>query len=72
VKLEAADEAGMGDHCDLPDYKKNLQPRRLHEQGQPLEQLDEVIKEIRELMLESAETSSKEKLGREAIVVAAA
>jgi hypothetical protein len=47
-----------------PDYRKFLQPRRLHEQGQPLEQLDEVIEEIRELMLGSAETVSKEKLSR--------
>jgi IS5 family transposase len=53
AKLEAADEAGMGDHCDLPDYRKILQPRRLHEQGQPLEHLDKVIEEIRQLMLGS-------------------
>jgi hypothetical protein len=64
VKLEAADEAGMGDHCDLPDYRKILQPRRLHEQSQPLEQLDEVIEMIRELMIRSAETASEEKLSR--------
>jgi hypothetical protein len=60
VKLEA-DEEGMGDHGDLLMCQKFLQLRRLHEQGQPLEQLDEVIKEIRELMLGSAETVSKEK-----------
>jgi hypothetical protein len=42
VKLEA-DEEGMGDHSDLPMCRKFLQLRRLHEQGQPLEQLDEVI-----------------------------
>jgi hypothetical protein len=33
----------MGDHCDLPICRKILQLRRLHEQSQPLEQLDEVI-----------------------------
>jgi hypothetical protein len=63
VKLEANEE-GMGDHSDLPNCRKILQLERLHEQGQPLEQLDEVIKEIRELMLGSAETVSKEKLSR--------
>jgi hypothetical protein len=36
-----------------------LQLRRLHEQNQPLEQLDEVIKEIMELMLKSADTASR-------------
>jgi hypothetical protein len=43
VKLET-DEEGMGDHDDLLMCQKNLQLRRLHEQSQPLEQLDEVIK----------------------------
>jgi hypothetical protein len=63
VKLEA-EEGGMGDHDDLPMCQKNLQLRRLHEQDQPWEQLDEVIKEIMELMIRSAETSSKEQLSR--------
>jgi hypothetical protein len=54
----------MGDHDDLPNCRKKLQLRRLHEQSQPLEQLDEVIEEIREMMLGSAETVSKEKLSR--------
>jgi hypothetical protein len=44
--------------------KKFLQLRRLHEQSQPLEQLDEVIEEIMELMLRSAETASEERLSR--------
>jgi hypothetical protein len=57
-------EESMGDHDDLPNCRKFLQLGRLHEQGQPLEQLDEVIEEIRELMLGSAETISKEKLSR--------
>jgi hypothetical protein len=34
---EEDEEDGMGDHSDLPNCRKNLQPRRLHEQGQPLE-----------------------------------
>jgi hypothetical protein len=41
-----------------------LQLRRLHEQDQPLEQLDAVIEEIRRLMLRSAETASEERLSR--------
>jgi hypothetical protein len=62
----------MGDHDDLPICRKKMQLRRLHEQSQPLEQLDEVIKKIRRLMLESAETASKEKLGRKEAAAAAA
>jgi hypothetical protein len=58
------DEESMGDHDDLPICRKFLQLGRLHEQGQPLEQLDEVIEEIRELMIRSVETASKEGLGR--------
>jgi hypothetical protein len=49
-----------------------LQLRRLQEQDQPWEQLDEVIEEINRLMLKSAETASKEKLGREKAAAAAA
>jgi hypothetical protein len=41
-----------------------LQLRRLQKQDQPLEQLDQVIEDIRRLMLESAETASEERLGR--------
>jgi hypothetical protein len=65
-QLEATDEdeEGMGDHSDLPMSQKNLQLRRLQEQGQPLEQLDAVIEEIRRLMLRLAETASKERLSR--------
>jgi hypothetical protein len=54
----------MGDHNDLPMCPKYLQPRRLHEQDQPLEQMDAMIEEIRRLMLRSAETASEERLGR--------
>jgi hypothetical protein len=45
VKL-VVDEEDMGDHSDLPMCRKFLQLRRLHEQSQPLEQLDEVIQAI--------------------------
>jgi hypothetical protein len=64
VKLEI-DQEGMGDHSDLPNGLNFLQLRRLQQQNQPLEQLDEVIEEIMELMLKSADTASEEKLGRE-------
>jgi lipase chaperone LimK len=43
VKLEMMKE-GMGDHDDLPNGQKFLQLRRLQQQNQPLEQLDEVIR----------------------------
>jgi hypothetical protein len=63
---EEDEEDGMGDHGDLPNCRKILQLRRLQKQSQPLEQLEEVIEKIRELMIRSAETASKEKLGRKA------
>jgi hypothetical protein len=66
-QLEATDEdeeESMGDHSDLPKCKNFLLSGRLHEQGQPLEQLDAVIEEIRRLMIRSARTTSKEKLSR--------
>jgi hypothetical protein len=72
-QLEATDEDeedGMGDPENLPMCQKNLQLRRLHEQSQPLEQLDEVIEEIRRLMLGSVETASEERLGRKEAAVA--
>jgi hypothetical protein len=58
VRLET-DQEGTGDHSDLPDGQKFLQLRRLQQQNQPLEQLDEVIMEIMELMLKSADTASR-------------
>jgi hypothetical protein len=64
-QLEATDEEeGMGDHGDLPMCQKILQLGRLHDPSQPWEQLDEVIEDIRRLMLRSAETASEERLGR--------
>jgi hypothetical protein len=62
VKLDADDEEGMGDHSDLPMCRKFLQLRRLHEQSQPLEQLDRVIEDIIRLMVDPAGTVSKERL----------
>jgi hypothetical protein len=42
----------MGDHDDLPICRKKLQQRRLHEQSQPLEQLDEMIETDQEADVE--------------------
>jgi hypothetical protein len=43
-----------------------LQPRRLYKENQLVEQLEEVIQEIRELMLKSTEeAANKEKLMQE-------
>jgi hypothetical protein len=55
----------MEDLVDLPICKEEVQRSRLQKESQPWEQLDEVIEEIRRLMLRSAaETASKEKLSR--------
>jgi hypothetical protein len=49
-----------------------VQPRRLHKESQPLDQLDEVIEGIRRLMLRSAaETASEEELSRGEPTIAA-
>ena len=65
-------DQGVGDHDDLPNGQKFLQLRRLQQQNQPLEQLDEVIEEIREMMLKSAGTTIKEQLSRKKEAAAAA
>ena len=56
----------MEDLVDLPtDKDEEVQPRRLHKESQPLDQLDEVIEGIRRLMSRSAtETASEEELCR--------
>jgi hypothetical protein len=59
------DKDSRGDRADLPIEKIEVRQRRLHTKSQPLEQLDEVIEEIRRLMLSSTiETASNEKLSR--------
>jgi hypothetical protein len=64
VEATEDEEDDMGDHDDLPICRKKMQLRRLHGQNQPLQQLDEMIEDIRRLMLRSTETASKEKLSR--------
>jgi hypothetical protein len=54
----------MGDHDDLLTNEEELQPRRLHKENHPLEQLGRVIEEIKKLMLRSAETINKGELNR--------
>jgi hypothetical protein len=65
------EENNMGDHDDLPTDKEEVQPRRLHKESQPLEQLDMIIEEIRRLMIRSAEAVSKGKLSRGEPAIAA-
>jgi hypothetical protein len=52
-----------GDQDDLPIDKEELQPSILQKKSQSMEQLDEVIEEIRKLMLRSVEGAvNKEKM----------
>jgi hypothetical protein len=55
------EEDDMGDHDDLPICREEMQPRRLHTQSQPWEQLDEEIEQVRRLMLKSAQRLPVEK-----------
>jgi hypothetical protein len=58
------EEYGMGDLVDLPICREEVQWSKLQKESQPWEQLDEIIEEIRRLMIRSAEAVSKEKLSR--------
>jgi len=58
-------ENHKGGRVDLPIDKEEVQSMRLHKENQKLEQLDEVIDNIRRLMLRSVqEAVNKEKLSR--------
>jgi hypothetical protein len=76
-KLSATrgDEDNMRDQVGLSIDKygeEEVQQKRLHKKSQPQEQLEEVIEEIKKLMLRSAEeTVSKEKLNRRDPAIAA-
>jgi hypothetical protein len=61
----------MGGQVDLPTDKEEVQPRRMHKERQPLEQLDKVIEEIRKMMLRSVEVVNKGKLNRGEPAIAA-
>jgi hypothetical protein len=63
-------EDDMGYHYDLPIYQKKVQQRRLHGHRQPLQKLDEVVEDIRRLMLRSVDTASRERMGKEEATVA--
>jgi hypothetical protein len=73
AKATRDEENSKGDQVDLPIDKEEVQQRRLHKKSQPLEQLDEVIEEIRRLMLRSAHEKLpvKEKLSRRKPTIAA-
>jgi len=59
------DEGIKGDQVDLTIDKEEVQQSNLQNKDQPIEQLDEVIKEIRRLMLGSAqETVSRRRINR--------
>jgi hypothetical protein len=59
------DESSMGDQDDLPLEKhEELQPSRLHKENQPMKQLEEVIQEIRELMLKSVKKCQQGEAGQ--------
>jgi hypothetical protein len=59
-QVEATEEENsMGDLVDLPICREEVQPRRLQKESQPWEQLDEIIEEIRRLMIRSAEETAK-------------
>jgi hypothetical protein len=60
-----------GDRDDLPICREEVQWSRLQKESQPLEQLDEIIEEIRRMMLISAEAVSKGKLSRGEPAIAA-
>jgi hypothetical protein len=55
----------MGDLVDLPICREEAQWSRLQKESQPWEQLDEIIEEIKRLMLRLvAEIASEEELHR--------
>jgi hypothetical protein len=54
----------MGDRADFPIEKTKVQWSWLQKENQPWEQLDEIIEEIRRLMIISVETTSEENLSR--------
>jgi hypothetical protein len=58
VKATRDGEDNMGDRCDLPRDKEEVQRASLQQKSQPMEQLDEVVEEIRKLMLGSTEKQS--------------
>jgi hypothetical protein len=65
AKATRDEEDNLGDQCDLPIDKEEVQQASLQKESQPMEQLDEVVEEIRKLMLGSAEEAvSKEKLDK--------
>jgi hypothetical protein len=71
AKATTVEENNMGDQVDLPIFREEMQSRRLHKENQPREQLEEVIKGIKRLMLKSAAESVSKKLSRKKPTIAA-
>jgi hypothetical protein len=64
-QVEAIEEEyGMGELVGLPICREEVQWSRLEKERQPWEQLDEIIEEIRRLMIRSVEAVNKGKLSR--------
>jgi hypothetical protein len=61
----------MGDLVDLPICREEVQWSRTKKESQPWEQLDEIIEEIRRLMIRSAEATNKGNLSRGEPAIAA-
>jgi hypothetical protein len=70
-KVEAIEEEDrMGDRDDLPICREEVQRSRLKKESQPWEQLDEMIEEIRRLMIRSIEAVNKGNLNNKGLVIA--
>jgi hypothetical protein len=53
VKTMRDERDTLGDQCDLPKYKGEVQKASLQKESQSMEQMDEAVEEIMKLMLES-------------------
>jgi hypothetical protein len=71
-QVEATEEEdSLGDRDDLPICREEVQRSRLQKESQPWEKLDEIIEEIRRLMIRSIEAVNKGKLNNKGLAIAA-
>jgi hypothetical protein len=71
-QVEAIEEEdGMGNLVDLPICREEVQQSRPQKESHPWEKLDEIIEEIRRLMIRSVEVVRKGKLSRGEPIIAA-
>jgi hypothetical protein len=69
-QVEAIEEEDrLGDRDDLPICREEVQRSRLKKESQPWEQLDEIIEEIRRLMIRSIEAVNKGNLNNKGLVI---